>query len=166
MTTITCHICGTREDLDPFCEEARNEMMEHKECFDCNHFMRLFRQIDPNDLGSSIRVDGVHYQAGDYFEPKVGNGIKGYGGSPFVFKFKDGTIRCSTDVWCQGDIPVHLKDKLPDNAEVMEYNDWPEWVTVRRTCFMDNSVEEYQYNPKTRRNRTIVMKDPSGDACF
>jgi len=37
-----------------------------------------------------------------------------------VIKFRDGRSVTSTNLWCQGTIPLQYRDELPDNAEFVK----------------------------------------------
>lgn len=67
-----------------------------------------------------LRIDGHHYIAAWEGTPNVGyrQGL-GYGGRVFRWRWLDepeGTRHTSNNVWFQGQIPAHWRDRLPDNA--------------------------------------------------
>ena len=43
--------------------------------------------------------------------------FKGFGGRKFTFqRISDNSIVESCNVWCEGDVPKHFRDRTPDNA--------------------------------------------------
>ncbi len=65
------------------------------------------------------RVNGTHYIVGDEDAPQS---FRGFGGSLFLIQFDDGRRVATTNLWCQGEIPPALRDKLPDNAKFVNVN--------------------------------------------
>lgn len=62
------------------------------------------------------RVDGRHYM----FRPgRAGGGMLGFGGRIFRFRFADGRVEESNNVWSQGRIPLAYRQELTDNAEIV-----------------------------------------------
>ncbi len=66
------------------------------------------------------RVDGRHY----YIEDEICEGLhkvfRGFDGKRFVIEFSDGAVITeTTNLWYQGKIPEHFKDRLPDNARFL-----------------------------------------------
>jgi len=62
-------------------------------------------------------IDGVRYHdAGTVDRSKVG-GFLGHGGRKFKIKKFTGETTETNNLWCQGDVPAHFKDRFPDNAE-------------------------------------------------
>jgi hypothetical protein len=81
-----------------------------------NHALEFWQEkMGPRifDNPRTARIDGVHYMVGD---EKAGPFMRGFGGSKFHITFNDGRQVTTTNLWCQGDIPKALRDKLPDNA--------------------------------------------------
>lgn len=79
-------------------------------CFRCKHWDDLLKIKDRSDV---VRVKGVHYMIGHAKTPHRWNG---FGGHRFKIKFHDGREAETVDLWCQGDIAEHFKDRMPDNA--------------------------------------------------
>lgn len=90
-------------------------------CFDCDHWTRLFEKYAGGD--AVVRVDGVHYVMGD---EDAGRAMRGFGGRAFLIAFHNGRRVWSTNMWCQGDIPDHWRDRLPDNAAFVNGETWAE----------------------------------------
>ena len=86
-------------------------------CFGCNFWMEKVEwSLDPQEAPYCIRVNGAHYNVGA-INPKNFRGFAGYGGTQFNIKTFDGRYFSTRNMWHQGDIPEHFKDRLPDNAE-------------------------------------------------
>ena len=93
------------------------EMRLQKVCFTC-WFWR--EKLQYADIPNSVRVDNVHY----YLYPDIPKGedlwFAGHGGRRFKIKFHDGREVTTHNLWCQGGIPAHFRDRLPNNAEFVE----------------------------------------------
>lgn len=111
-TTHICAICGKRETYQWF-KSVNDRLAERKQCFTCDHFTTLAEKEDRSDC---VVVDGVHYTIGNERD----SAMRGCGGARFKIKFNDGREVESTNLWCQGNIPPHLRDRLPDNARFVQ----------------------------------------------
>lgn len=89
-----------------------NEQMKSRQmCFNCNFWTDYMGRTD------TIRIDGMHY----VIAPDTTSGMKGYGGHEFKIKrFDTEGVIVTHNLWHQGDIPAHFRDRLPDNAEFVE----------------------------------------------
>lgn len=96
-------------------------------CTSCDHWERLYEGRRRNDV-ISIRVNGRHYQTALQSINKPPGKYAGFGGRKFVVRIKSPhttLVDCIThefytcDMWTQGVIPEHFRDKLPDNAEFL-----------------------------------------------
>ena len=122
MTTITCKICGKEEELDHWCEDEQKQLKKHQMCFKCNHW-RMNHELDMKKRGDHCWaiINGHHYVFGPNGEKD--NWMKGFGGSRFKIKFKEGTIKETDNLWHQGDIKEahqHWREVMPDNAEFVK----------------------------------------------
>ena len=108
---LTCQHCG-KDQVLMYNADANAILVKHSECFTCNHFLSLHRNTDQTRF---FRIWGVHYSA----HPGIFRGsMLGFGGRVFHIKPLDGRLPFkSNDVWCQGEIPEHLRSIMPDNAE-------------------------------------------------
>jgi len=105
------------------CNECQNEVkgkymgtyakiMEDKGlCFSCAFWEE---KVDRKDRPEVARIDGKHYVIGR--EESIGFS-RGFGGANFTIRFFDGREVRTTNLWHQGKIPTHFRDRLPDNAE-------------------------------------------------
>lgn len=111
--TVVCMECGTREEL---CWDlpTNRRLKEHRRCFTCDHFLALLEGF-PKD---SLRIDGGHYMVGP--EDKSPNVFRGFGGRRFVIERFTGERIATTNLWHQGIIPEHLRERMPDNARFVK----------------------------------------------
>lgn len=113
---IDCCECGQPERAT-FFEKTREEMIRMQLCFSCLHWTQL---IDKADDPRVIRFGGMHTMIGT---PQVGHVVGGgqksrlgCGGQDWWFKMDDGRLIHTNNLWHQGTIPIHFRDRLPDNA--------------------------------------------------
>lgn len=104
-----CRVCGEHETGSWI--DKRAQWMERQQlCFSCSVWEEtLPRRDDPH----IVRVKGTQYVIG---EERDNGGFRGYGGARWNIEFFDGRRVTSTNLWCNGDIPPHYRDQLPDNA--------------------------------------------------
>jgi hypothetical protein len=80
-----------------------------------NFWMGMISERDDLD---HVIVKGTHYTIGPE-DPNIRRQWRGFHGDRYVIKFRDGRTVTSTNLWCQGTIPLQYRDELPDNAEFM-----------------------------------------------
>lgn len=118
IMNIKCRICG--EDYDPSHSMLEKEMEEHQMCFSCN-FWRDMLKKDSKCLPHRVAIiDGSHYIIAPEDDPDP---FRGFGGDRFEILFKDGYRVITTNLWYQGEISEHWKEKFPDNAQFVDH-DW------------------------------------------
>lgn len=83
-------------------------------CFYCKHWDDLLNIKDRHDV---VRIKGSHYMVGSARSPHRYNG---FGGSRFKIRFNDGREVETVDLWSQGQIADHFKERMPDNAVFVE----------------------------------------------
>lgn len=103
--------------INPGCTGMTSDHHPHVKrldwCFSCNHWQEMLSLPAERRATDVAIVDHVHY----VIEPEEGNPRwRGFGGQKFEIEFLDGRRLCTSNLWCQGDIPTHWQDKLPDNA--------------------------------------------------
>ena len=92
----------------------KRELMEDayigNRCFYCSFWEEKVRiKGDPNQT----IVNGEHYMVGS----STNGPIRGFGGADFSIEYFDGRrIECN-NLWHQGEIPEHFRNRLPDNAK-------------------------------------------------
>lgn len=106
--TVVCHKCGKEEPLQ-WVPAMNDRLRANKTCFNCDFWLEL---VAVKDEPCMVRRDGMHYCIND--EKSIG--MRGFGGTRFKIQFHDGRYVESTNLWCQGHIPEHFRDLLPDNA--------------------------------------------------
>lgn len=116
---FACSLCDGCATPETYMEPSRSEMLTHRLCFACNHW----RGIVDADAGAAknraVIIDGKHYYIGEN-KAQDHHRWAGFGGDVFNIEFYDGRkVRCN-NLWSQGGIPKHWRDKLPDNAVFAE----------------------------------------------
>lgn len=90
-------------------------------CSSCTHWDELIRNQHLNPEIIFLRVNGRHYQTHLNDINKPPGKYSGFGGRKFVVKqiFNQGLpdVFYTCNMWTQGTIPEHYREKLPDNAE-------------------------------------------------
>ncbi|MET8746357.1 hypothetical protein [Streptomyces sp. NPDC004728] len=93
-------------------------------CFACRYWEERVRWAENDGMmpacgsepaGLIARVNGQHYVLKPFNTTRQSQWL-GHQGQVFTFRFTDGRQYTSNDVWCQGEIPAHFRDRLPDNA--------------------------------------------------
>ncbi|RSS32568.1 hypothetical protein [Streptomyces sp. WAC08241] len=97
-------------------------------CFDCRFWNEKVTWAANGDTVPSrtpgspddrvARARGLHYviRPMDHTTPAQ---YLGFGGRLFTFQFADGSTVTSNNVMCQGEIPTHWRNRLPDNAVIV-----------------------------------------------
>lgn len=106
-----CRECG--EVLyDRWVEDVKQRVLAEKLCHTCLFWSDYATTAsDPTHLV----VKGYHYVIAPD-QPKGYRGFTGHGGAEFIIKFNDGREVVSRNLWAQGNVPAHFRDRLPDNA--------------------------------------------------
>jgi hypothetical protein len=115
---IVCKECGTHE-TGSWTESIQKEMKDWSVCFTCWHWLDLIRKSEAETKWIDVRVSGTHYQAHKELNQRMrppGATDLGFGGRLFRIAFHDDTKITTNNLWCQGRIPEHFRDRLPDNA--------------------------------------------------
>ncbi len=90
-------------------EPIKSELISRNVCLSCNIWINKLATLpDPN----CFIVNGGVYNTRPEFE---GPGFRGFGGSEFKF-MKDSVLTVSKNVWFNGYVPDHFKDRIKDNA--------------------------------------------------
>lgn len=120
MTSPRCTECGGFLVGVQLSHQRRNDL-----CASCDYW-RCFvdgvsssREHEPVDPAAVVVINGQHF----YIEPEPGRdylGFRGFGGSRFVVRFADGRVVETRNLWQQGVIPAHFRDRLKDNAVAIE----------------------------------------------
>lgn len=106
-----CNECGEREQGN-WNEAHATKLADESLCTHCAFWLEKVAGATAADV---VRVDGSHYRIAD--EKRAG--MRGFSGQSFTIKFRDGREVTTTNLWCQGAIPMRFRDRLPDNAEFL-----------------------------------------------
>ena len=112
---VRCHECD-QDDEACYMEPTASRMIKMHLCFKCLFWVEKL-EIDKGPHANRVaRVAGTQYWIGD--DPKRGDYASGlgYGGQRFHIRWHDGREKVTTNLWCNGKIPEHFKERLPDNA--------------------------------------------------
>jgi len=107
-----CKECGKHETGN-WCDACAQSLIDNKLCFNCNFWMLY---VNMKDNPKIARIAGTHY----FVEPDIQKnfeGFRGFGGRAFHIKFDDGRELITHNLWCQGEIPLHFRTRLRDNAK-------------------------------------------------
>lgn len=93
-------------------------------CHRCTRWVERIRWSTTNTVPGEpdvtiARVDGWHY----FINPAahdLDRRLLGCNGKEFTFHFTDGRTLTSNDVWSEGEIPARFRDRLPDNAVIVD----------------------------------------------
>ena len=108
-----CRECGKPFDALSCGDGPR--MVEQQLCFTCLFWTDHLEKGDKD--GRRVIVYGHHYKIGS----EAPSYNRGFGGQKFTIRFLvDGETIVTTNLWHQGAIPAHFRDRLPDNAEFVK----------------------------------------------
>lgn len=110
-----CKECG---DVlyDQWIEDVKQRVLTEKLCHGCLFWSDYAKtSSDP----AHLVVNGYHYVISPD-QPNGYRGFVGHGGAEFLIKFSDGREVVSRNLWAQGQVPQHFRDRLPDNAEFLQ----------------------------------------------
>jgi hypothetical protein len=116
---VRCRECRKRHTLK-WNGLVNSVLHKAKLCFDC-HFW-----VEKIGMEGAVIVNHVHFHIGEEFE---GVGFRGHGGRLFRVYFFTGHVQETSNLWCQGNVPEHFWDRLPDNARLIaEDTEWEELI--------------------------------------
>lgn len=107
---MNCRRCKSEVQLN-YTARTNRRMEKNRLCFECQYWNELSKSAH---LPNSVRIEGKHYWIGREDAPMSG---RGFYGELFTIIFRSGRIVHTTNLWCQGDIPVKWQRKLPNNAK-------------------------------------------------
>ena len=92
-------------------------MLERRVCFTCLFWLEKVDDLATGDPRIVI-VDDCHYYANDFFQKDYPFQpvMLGFGGAVWNIAWDDGRRLTTNNLWCQGGIPDHFKERLPNNA--------------------------------------------------
>lgn len=106
-----CPVCG--KELGEFKSDF-DYIKSEGICFSCSIWKERYEKLPFLSKYIVAIIDGTYYHIGP--EDNRPNSVRGFGGSKFVIRFKDGHEVTTTNLWCGGDIDEYWKQFLPDNA--------------------------------------------------
>lgn len=110
----TCTECGSQYEHADYGGEEGDIMRKEGVCFICAFWRRWVEMKgDPR----VVRANGRHYCLGPD-ELATPARWKGFGGAGYTVRFHDGRVIVAHDLWSQGEIPAHFRERLPDNARL------------------------------------------------
>ena len=120
---VTCHICGAFEKNE-YMQHVHDRLFKDKLCFTCAFWTDRIGE-------DTVRVNGHCYHVGD--EAPTERMFRGHGGAEFNIIMSYGTQIKSTNLWHRGEIPLHFRKQLYNNARFFrqpcEHNTvWPDGV--------------------------------------
>lgn len=104
-----CRECGCLVSTN-YVDYTKDALIRENLCFYCYFWKDKLKHVDNPNVA---RIAGTHYYID---EDRPNAAFKGFGGMGFTIKFNDGRVVTTHNLWCQGDIPVVFRDRLPDNA--------------------------------------------------
>ena len=110
LTQWRCVECGWIESSH-YMEEYETAIQAQRVCFSCLFWRSRIADAD----AMTAIINGQRYQI-EADRPGVSSGSLGFGGSRFVIRFHDGRWIETRNLWTQGKIPAHFRERMPDNA--------------------------------------------------
>lgn len=110
-----CEECHAHP-IDDGYHSAKDDASRERLCVSCFWWTQ---KLEYADDPSSLRVNGRHYWIGPEHIDEPGAARKhqrGSYGDPYTIVLTDGRTVRTTNLWTQGDVPAHFRDRLPDNA--------------------------------------------------
>lgn len=99
-----CVECGSLFSTR-YIEEVKQKLLKANMCHHCDHFLGLIGRKH------GLRIGGQHYMG------RAGEKGDGCGGRTFRIRMLEtGEEFETSNLWHQGRIPTHFRDRLPDNA--------------------------------------------------
>lgn len=110
---FACSICSGCASAS-FNEPTKSRLIEQHICFSCDHWLQIIKNDAAQDKQRAVVTKGKHYYMGK--NTTGPHRWSGFGGHEFNILFNDGReVKCN-NLWSQGEIPEHFRDRLPDNA--------------------------------------------------
>ena len=112
-TVIKCRECG-QSDRANYTDPPRGRMLADQLCFKCLYWIEIIEGLSRPD----IAIAGGRYYVIHPMSSQPGR-QRGFGGDLFTFRFADGRLVTSNDVWNGSPVPEHFRSRLPDNAAIV-----------------------------------------------
>ena len=105
-----CRECGDPTQSN-YIEPSKSQILARQLCFKCNFWINV---VEDDHDGRGIILDGVHYRDGG--RTLRASEANGFGGAEWRLRLTSGALVETNNLWCQGRVPDHFRDRLPDNA--------------------------------------------------
>jgi hypothetical protein len=112
VLTEPCKICGKIVSTK-FSESTKKQLIEKELCFSCDFWDELAKKTDRIIANHTCYKDGGKKTNGD-------KSCMGFGGADWKIRMNDGSLIETNNLWCNGDIPKHFWERMPDNALVLQ----------------------------------------------
>jgi hypothetical protein len=109
-----CIECGSVVQSN-YLEPSGSEIKKYNICFSCNHWRQKVERYSNKD---QVVIDGDCYYIKPNKDPDCG--FSGFGGQLFHIKKDNGEIIHTNNMWHNGEIPSHFRDRLKDNAKFIQ----------------------------------------------
>jgi hypothetical protein len=103
---LNCGLCGSEA-------WACNATGDPALCYNCRYW--LARMAEPEDVWR-VRINGRQYLVGPVESAYSPDSCRGFEGKLFCIEFPDGRRISTRNLWHNGKIPAHFRDRMPDNA--------------------------------------------------
>lgn len=110
----TCRECG-HDERSSWHADTATRLTRQQLCFNCSFWTEYLEKADAPDIARTD--DGKHFVIGEN-RPRDDKTTKGHGGTEFRITFHDGRVVVTDNLWSQGIIPDHFRDRLPVNSEI------------------------------------------------
>lgn len=154
--SLVCSICGQPININDFDlhQHLPKMMLAEHLCYQCAFWIDKARNPDPN----REIIEGNHYIFKPFKEEKTY--FMGMRGHKLYIMKTDGTVKCSNDVWHQGEIPERFRSIFPDTAKFIPWNLYcrlssRQWFKCQRKGCYDR-YHCYWYHPE--------LTEPNGEA--
>lgn len=111
---MKCNICGKEENPFEYNEEVSSKMIQDGICHSCMFWQNQHLLDEERGAHRWAIIDGTHYVLADHNGDSFSSGSCG---REHRIQFTDGYVVKCDNLWCQGNVPAHFRDIMPDNAK-------------------------------------------------
>lgn len=120
---MQCKECQTKIKLS-YGEELNVELKKEQLCSTCHFWNNIVKEetnkiLYNSDKNRRVIIDGKCYYPNGY-KTNTKKYMLGFSGKEFNIIMNDGTKILTNDLWYNGIIPTHFRNRLPDNAEFIK----------------------------------------------
>ena len=112
---VKCKEFGLHEKRQ-YLPDVAKRLRERGLCHGCDFWQgKVDLRTDAQEASRLVRTpDHEHFHIG----PSASNASRGFGGRAFIVEFFDGRKVETNNLWSQGTIPAHFRERLPPNANL------------------------------------------------